>query len=113
MTVALASLRDGTAVTLHRYVLRLRRPLATGRRTLRERRGLLLCLTDDEGREGWGDAAPLEGFGGPGLATTARSLERWLRGAGEVADAESLARRADVTLGGLPCAWAAVGGAAG
>lgn len=108
---AIVSLRDGTAVTLHRYVLRLRRPLTTGRGTLRDRRGLLVCLRDDEGREGWGDAAPLEGWGGPDLATTSQSLERWLRGAGTVDDPESLARHAEEMLGDVPCAWAAVGGA--
>lgn len=109
--VAVASLRDGTAVTLHRYVLRLRQPLSTGRGTLRERRGLLVCLRDGGGREGWGEAAPLEGWGGPDLATTSRSLERWLRGAGTVDDPESLARRAGEALADVPCAWAAIGGA--
>lgn len=109
--LAVASLRDGTAITLHRYVLRLRQPLTTGHGTLRDRRGLLVCLRDDEGREGWGDAAPLEGWGGPDLVTTSQSLQRWLVGAGTVDDPESLARHGERTLGDVPCAWAAIGGA--
>lgn len=109
--VVIASLRDGTAITLHRYTLRLRRPLTTGRGTLRDRRGLLVCLRDDEGCEGWGDAAPLEGWAGPDLVTTSQSLECWLRGAGTVSDPESLARHAEEMLGDVPCAWAAIGGA--
>ena len=47
---------------LYRYCLPLTEPLPVGTRTLTERRGLLLCVTDEEGRTGWGEAAPLPGF---------------------------------------------------
>ena len=106
------TLRDGTAATLHRYVLRLRRPLAIGGRgALGHRRGVLVCLRGSDGRAGWGDAAPLEGWGGPDPATTMATLEGWLRAAADVDDPETLARRAAEGLSAVPCAWAAIGGA--
>lgn len=47
---------------LYRYRLPLAEPLPVGDRTLTERRGLLLRVTDENGAEGWGEAAPLPGF---------------------------------------------------
>lgn len=105
------SLRDGTVANLHHFVLRLRQPLATGRGPLTHRRVTLVCLRDGEGREGWGEAAPLEGWQGPDFATTSHVLEKWLRGCGNIADPEELRDRAAGALGEAPCAWAAVGGA--
>jgi o-succinylbenzoate synthase len=107
-----ATLRDGTIATIHHYVLQLRRPLATGRGPLAHRRGALVCLRDGAGHEGWGEAAPLDGWQGPGPATTSAVLERWLRDSGGIADPEELRDRAADTLGAVPCAWAAIGGAA-
>lgn len=108
---AAVSLRDGTLATLHHYVLRLHQPLTTGRGRLTHRRGVLLCLRDNDGHEGWGDAAPLEGWGGPDLATTSSVLARWLREVGPGDDLARLGGRAAETLADVPCAWAAVGGA--
>jgi O-succinylbenzoate synthase len=44
------------------YALPLRPPLSVGARTLTERHGALLRLEADDGRVGWGEAAPLPGF---------------------------------------------------
>lgn len=49
-------------VDLYHYRLPLAEPLPVGGRTLTERRGLLLRVTDEGGGEGWGEAAPLPGF---------------------------------------------------
>ncbi len=108
---AAVPLGDGTVATLHHYVLRLRHPLPTGRGRLTHRRGVLVCLRDSDGHEGWGEAAPLAGWGGPDLATTSSVLARWLRDVGPGADPEGLGGRAAETLAHVPCAWAAVGGA--
>ncbi len=47
---------------LFRYRLPLAAPLRLAGRTWTQREGLLLRLTDAEGRAGWGEAAPLPGF---------------------------------------------------
>ena len=49
-------------VALYHYRLPLAEPLPVGERRLTERRGLLLRVTDEDGAEGWGEAAPLPGF---------------------------------------------------
>jgi len=49
-------------VQFYHYGLPLTEPLSVGTRTLTDRRGLLLCVTDEAGRTGWGEAAPLPGF---------------------------------------------------
>lgn len=72
-------------VRLYRYRLPLTEPLPVGGHTLTERRGLLLCLTDDDGHEGWGDAAPLPGFSPESLdeaVSRARELEATFAGIG-------------------------------
>lgn len=64
-------------LVLQPYCLRLRRPLVTGFGVMTERRGILLGL-EGGGHRGWGEAAPLPGFGGEPLPTAAgalRSLE--------------------------------------
>ena len=50
---------------LEPYTLRLTRPLRTARGGFVDRRGWLLRLEDDAGRQGAGDAAPWPGFGNP------------------------------------------------
>ena len=97
---------------LYRYALPLREPLATGRGPLRHRRGLLVRLRDRGGRAGWGEAAPLAGWRGPDLETTAAALAAWLRTNAPGEEPEMLAARAGATLREVPCAWAAVAGAA-
>ena len=87
-------------------------PLETGRGPLRHRRGLLLQLRDGDGRTGWGEAAPLAGWHGPDLETTAAALAGWLRTAAPGEEPETLAALAGATLREAPCAWAAVAGAA-
>ena len=44
------------------YELPFRRPIRAGSEIHQTRRGMLVGLEDDEGRTGWGDAAPLAGF---------------------------------------------------
>ncbi|MCU0669316.1 MAG: o-succinylbenzoate synthase [Myxococcota bacterium] len=52
----------------------LRRPLATARGLIKQREGWLVELRDAEGRCGFGEAAPLPGFGFESLAELRRSL---------------------------------------
>lgn len=103
---------SGAGAALYSYVLPLREPLATGRGPLRHRRGLLVRLSDGQGRAGWGEAAPLAGWHGPDLETTAEALAGWLRTAAPFEEPETLAARAGATLREVPCAWAAVAAAA-
>ncbi|MCY3805384.1 MAG: o-succinylbenzoate synthase [bacterium] len=103
---------SGAGAALYSYALPLRKPLATGRGPLRHRRGLLVRLRDGDGRAGWGEAAPLAGWHGPDLETTAAALARWLRTNAPGEEPETLAARAGATLRDVPCAWAAVAGAA-
>ena len=63
--------------------LRLSRPLVTSQETYSERRTWLVRITDNEGRQGLGEAAPLPGHGGeaqdavePALAALAEALAR-------------------------------------
>ena len=101
----------GARAALYRYLLRLRDPLMTGRGPLSHRRGLLVCLRDRHGHTGWGEAAPLRGWHGPDLATTTDVLVNWLRANWPVDEPDELAPRAEESLRGVPCAWAAIGGA--
>ena len=57
MTAALASVR----LQWRFFRLRLPQPLVTARGEMREKRGWLLRLEDEEGGLGWGEAAPLAG----------------------------------------------------
>ena len=59
---------------LYRYDLPLVEPLTLGGTTFGSRRGLLIRLTDTDGREGWGEAAPLPGFSRETLEEAARQL---------------------------------------
>ena len=102
----------GAGAEIYSYVLRLREVLSTGRGPLRYRRGLLLRARDHDGLAGWGEAAPLQGWHGPDLETTGEALAGWLRAEVPFGDPEDLAARADSTLRDVPCAWAAIAGAA-
>lgn len=103
---------DRAGAALYSYELPLRQALATGRGALTRRRGLLVCLRDGEGHAGWGEAAPLPGWGGPDPATTGEVLAGWLRAAAPFEEPEASAARAGTTLRDVPCAWAAIAGAA-
>lgn len=103
---------DRAGAALYSYVLPLREALVTGRGTLTRRRGLLVCLRDRHGRTGWGEAAPLPGWSGPDPTTTGATLAAWLRAAVPFEEPDFLGARADETLREVPCAWAAIGGAA-
>ena len=112
MPATTASGGDRAGAALYSYVLPLREPLATGRGELARRHGLLVCLRDRDGRTGWGEAAPLQGWGGPDLNATGGVMADWLRAAASFDEPEALAARAEVTLHQVPCAWAAIAGAA-
>lgn len=58
------------------FSLALRRPLATAHGVIRERRGLLVTLVDEQGRQGFGEATPLPDFGTEDLATCRAALDR-------------------------------------
>ena len=102
----------GPGAAIYSYVLQLRATLSTGRGPLRYRRGLLVCLRDHDGLTGWGEAAPLPGWHGPDLETTGAALANWLRAEVPLAEPDALATRAEATLRDVPCAWAAIAGAA-
>jgi len=54
---------DTANLTYFAYALDLRWPIDIGGNKVDRRRGVLVCATDSEGRRGWGDAAPLDGYG--------------------------------------------------
>lgn len=98
---------------LRPYRLVFRRPFATGFGLLREREGILVGL-EAGGLQGWGEAAPLPGFGGEALADAARMLVPLQREAlswPEVADGKAIAQIVTELAErwpGCPCARAAV-----
>ncbi len=49
-------------VDIYEYSLSMKQPLAVKGNSSLSREGLLLRLWDDDGNEGWGEVAPLEGF---------------------------------------------------
>lgn len=61
------------------YRLPLKRPWVAAAATLAERRGALLCLTDEDGRQGWGDCAPLPSSGEAGLTRCLAALADFAR----------------------------------
>lgn len=65
------------------YRLPLKRPWVAAAATLTERRGTLLCLNDADGREGWGDCAPLPSSGEAGHARCLAALADYVRRAAE------------------------------
>jgi o-succinylbenzoate synthase len=66
------------------FALRLEQPIDTARGPIRERRGWLLRLFDDDGHEGHATAMPIEGFGGETFeacgATLGAALSAFARG---------------------------------
>jgi o-succinylbenzoate synthase len=59
---------------LSAYRLPLKNPLATAHGSIQEREGLLLTLTTDTGARGFGESAPLPGFGMESLARSRAAL---------------------------------------
>ena len=62
------------ALDLVPYALPLTEPVTWGAERHRQRAGVLVRLTDAEGRVGWGDAAPLPGFSRETLDQTRAAL---------------------------------------
>ncbi len=63
-----------TQVQLFEYHLQLKHPLALKKKTLNVRSGLVVRLGDLEGHSGWGEIAPLPGFGLGDLRGARRQL---------------------------------------
>ena len=59
---------------LYRYDLALSGPVTLKDTTLHRREGALICLTADDGSEGWGEAAPLPNFSPESLDLTLEQL---------------------------------------
>ncbi len=59
---------------LYRYNLALSDPVTLKDTTLHRREGALICLTADDGKEGWGEAAPLSNFSPESLGDTLEQL---------------------------------------
>jgi len=92
---------------IRRYRLPLRTALRTARGLMVEREGVLVRLEAGRGQVGYGEAAPLELFGGPDV----REVEAKLRALGRRPDEATL--DAAITEGGcvgfaLASAWAAL-----
>lgn len=66
-----------SGVDLYRYSVPLRREMHLAGRGIRRREGLLMRLRDEDGREGWGDAAPLPGFSRESLQDVTEAACRW------------------------------------
>ncbi|MEW5733917.1 MAG: enolase C-terminal domain-like protein [Thermodesulfobacteriota bacterium] len=49
-------------ISLHAFCLALRGPLSAGGKSVAERKGFLVRIADEDGKEGWGEAAPLPGL---------------------------------------------------
>ncbi len=62
---------------LARRTLRLASPLQTAYGVVRERELLAVSLTDGDGLEGHGEAAPLQAYDGVGIAQVEHALERY------------------------------------
>jgi o-succinylbenzoate synthase len=80
-------------VSVQRVRARLRAPFAAAWGTVRVRELLLARLEAGDGAVGWGEAAPLPGYGGAGVSEVREALEAY-RGA--LAGAASDAPRADL-----------------
>lgn len=59
------------------YALAFVRPFQTAHQVLHQRKGWTLTLTDEEGRQGTGEAAPLEGFGMETLSDVEQTFTLW------------------------------------
>jgi L-Ala-D/L-Glu epimerase len=64
---------------LERRTLRLARPLVTSYGELAERELAIVALSDADGGVGYGEAAPLPAYEGPGMETVLAALERYAR----------------------------------
>jgi len=64
-------------VAIEERIYRLPSPIRTANGELTERRTLIIRLTDEEGRAGHGEAAPLEPYDGVSLQEAADALERY------------------------------------
>lgn len=81
---------------MDRHTLAYRQPIRTAHGTIRTRQVLLLTLTDDQGRTGRGEAAPLAGFTPDSVDEAETALLAWAQDGGQDA------------LDGSPTAQAAV-----
>jgi o-succinylbenzoate synthase len=92
--------------SLHRLSVPFRRPFATADGVVRARELLLLCVEDDDGVTGYGEAAPLETYDGVSLRQVAAALRDsdgpgppQARAAEEMARLDLEARRAGRAVG--------------
>ncbi len=67
------------SLTFEPYALPFRQAFQTARERLDVRRGFLVRVRDAEGREGIGEAAPIDGFGMESFAEARSALVRWAR----------------------------------
>jgi o-succinylbenzoate synthase len=70
----------GTTASLYRFSIPLTTVLNLRGESLSERRGLVLVLRDAEGREGFGEAAPLPGFSAESIDQVVQWLKEWCGG---------------------------------
>lgn len=83
------------------YAIAFRAPVETGAGTWVVRRGAWLRLADGEGREGLGEAAPLEPLANAGEAALAVECEPWRGGALDLARCDLEAQRRGIPLAAL------------
>jgi L-alanine-DL-glutamate epimerase-like enolase superfamily enzyme len=93
------------------FSLPLARPLATAHGTISRREGIWVRLVDDAGHVGFGEAAPLPGFGLETLAETSTALEHGADALGALPASATLDIALDVALAETekaPCARGAL-----
>jgi O-succinylbenzoate synthase len=69
--------RDRYQFEFHPYSRAFQQPLRTGHGIWRDRQGILLKLTDDTGRTGFGEIAPLDWFGSESLEQALQFCATW------------------------------------
>jgi len=89
------------SITLHPYSISFKRPFVTSRGAIKERKGLLIKITRDDGKSGVGDIAPLTDFNTETLNEAylqAESVARQINGSIFSADWRELFQALPVSL---------------
>jgi O-succinylbenzoate synthase len=84
-----------TSFIIYRYSLPLVRALKFKDIEIASREGFLVCLTGDNCRTGWGEAAPLPAFSNESLPQVLTILRSWTEASNAGWDRTTCHRRAD------------------
>lgn len=72
--------RGAVTAMLEPFRAKLRQPVATARGDITEREGVVVCLTDQDGRVGRGEVSPLPGWSAVTAAEAVGQLQQWVDG---------------------------------